>query len=512
MRLREVQQRAPPLERHVHAERKLVRWRHADHLRVPREPVDAHPFAVDGDRHHPRAGRREHVAQRRITGLLDGDGRLARRDQDACEQIERLLRACRDHDVSGRACDRTGERHVPGDRLAQGRASLRFGIVDVRRRYGTQRAGGESAPDLERKRSPIRNPDAEVDAAAVALAYRYQRRRRAPCRTQSRIAARRRGPRVRPRRGRQEVDDLRPGAAARADVALAQQPVVGCHHHVARHPERDRQFAGGGQPDSRLQSAADDGGAQLTMQVAAHLPRGARGEIDRKVECRTVWTHKKYQIWLFYETNGLTYRRSCHDGTGDRHANFDSHTRSGTGGRWRLWPSRRHAGRHRPSSGDIDSRTRSRTCDGRNVPCRDRARPAFDRTSALRWSSRSSPSPSRRLVGSMSSCCACSCRREAPVAPPSPRVRCTRPPGAPPISRSAWRRATIGPSLTYRCTQSAHGERPNRPANQERPGWREARARRGVARQSGLHRAQVFLRRSGLRALWRDLRGCPSIT
>ena len=51
-------------------------------------------LAALAPRHHPRrrqrpqrAGGREHVAQRRIAGLLDGDGGSAGRHQDARQQI-----------------------------------------------------------------------------------------------------------------------------------------------------------------------------------------------------------------------------------------------------------------------------------------------------------------------------------------------------------------------------------------------------------------------------------------
>ena len=127
----------------MNAKRKLVRGRHADHLCRSRQPAHPESFAVDwnGDDPRPRGG--QDVAQWRITRFLDGDGCLAGRYQDACEQVESLLRARGDHDFLRRGGDSARKGDVASDRFAQRQPTLRFAVARSCPGFSAQRAGGK---------------------------------------------------------------------------------------------------------------------------------------------------------------------------------------------------------------------------------------------------------------------------------------------------------------------------------------------------------------------------------
>jgi len=73
-----------------------VRRCYANDARLAWNAIDDQAFGVDGHCGNPRAGRAECRPQRRVARVLEGDHCAARRDEDARQQIEGLLRTGRD--------------------------------------------------------------------------------------------------------------------------------------------------------------------------------------------------------------------------------------------------------------------------------------------------------------------------------------------------------------------------------------------------------------------------------
>ena len=132
---REVEQRPAPVERQRRAGRELVRRRREHQPGRGRQLVDDQPLAVDPDRHHARAVRREHVARQRVAGLLDRH-HVAGRDQHPGDQVEGLLGA-------------VGDQHLVGRRPsppARGRAGARSPRAAAGGRPGRRRPRGRGRP------------------------------------------------------------------------------------------------------------------------------------------------------------------------------------------------------------------------------------------------------------------------------------------------------------------------------------------------------------------------------
>src|SRR5438034_4172064 len=120
-------------------------------------------------------------------------------------------------------------------------------------------------------------------------------------------------------RPREEVRNLRSGPAMRYDIAFGEEEVVRGNHGIARNSERAGQFSRGWQAHTRLQATSHDGGAQLPMQLSHDKTRAVRRQVEREVEDRLYWIHKKYKLWFFSDTNHLIYRRLRHHSYGGSH-------------------------------------------------------------------------------------------------------------------------------------------------------------------------------------------------
>ncbi len=125
---REGDQFPAPFRRHGISQRELVRRRDEDQVDLFRELRDDKSFGIDRDRHDLGAGHFEGAAGKNISGLFNGYRRFSRCNQEAAEQVDRLLRPARDDDVSRVAGDRARQRQVVCDRLPQAFAALRFHI------------------------------------------------------------------------------------------------------------------------------------------------------------------------------------------------------------------------------------------------------------------------------------------------------------------------------------------------------------------------------------------------
>lgn len=172
---RKLEQRHPARERQVHAQRKLMRGRHANHFRIPRQTVDSQPLVVDRNRNDFRARFLEHVRERRITRSFDRDRRRARRDQDAGEEIEGLLSARGDHDVIRMTRNRSCEGDVMSDGFAQRHVPVWFAVPKARPLRPAQRSRGKTPPNRVGKRFPLGHTHPEIETAVLAHADPYQR-------------------------------------------------------------------------------------------------------------------------------------------------------------------------------------------------------------------------------------------------------------------------------------------------------------------------------------------------
>ncbi len=196
--------------------------------------------------------------------LFDQDP-VAGIDQNPGHEVQRLLRSVHDEDTLRRAVDGPRPAQVGGQRPAQRRKALRRAIRERALRRAQQAAGGELAPDVERKALGLREAVAEV----VSHAFRRTRRpwpelHRPPAvdGEPRRGAARGRG-----REGaggaaedflRKFARDVGAGADLAPDVAFGEQLVVGEEYCVARNAAFRRDNARRGQPRPGRQLAGED--------------------------------------------------------------------------------------------------------------------------------------------------------------------------------------------------------------------------------------------------------------
>ena len=154
------QQRRAPGQGHRRAERELVRRRDVHQLRPRGQRGDVEAFAVHRHADDLGAVRREEQLRQPVAGLLDGDP-VARLEQHAAQQVERLLRALGDEHVVGAGAHRAGDADVPGDRRAQARVPARVGVV--REPGGVPQLPREQPPPgFEGEQRGVGDADAEV--------------------------------------------------------------------------------------------------------------------------------------------------------------------------------------------------------------------------------------------------------------------------------------------------------------------------------------------------------------
>jgi hypothetical protein len=110
-------QRDPPWQRHRHAQRELVGRGDVHQPGLVRDRVHDQAFGVDGYGNHACAQGLEQQPRRRVARFLDGHA-VARLQQHASDEVDRLLRPVRDDDVVRVGLYGPGDFEVVGDRGA----------------------------------------------------------------------------------------------------------------------------------------------------------------------------------------------------------------------------------------------------------------------------------------------------------------------------------------------------------------------------------------------------------
>ncbi len=85
----------------------LVRRRDEDHSGVLGKPRGVEAVAIDGDWHQPCSGSAEYLSDAVVVRVFDGDA-VATLDEDAGDEVERLLGAVDDDDFGWIADDGAG--------------------------------------------------------------------------------------------------------------------------------------------------------------------------------------------------------------------------------------------------------------------------------------------------------------------------------------------------------------------------------------------------------------------
>src|SRR5262249_17827470 len=130
------------------------------------EARDVEAQGVDAQRDERNPGRLERLPRARVVRLLHAEA-LARLQQEAGGDAERLLRAVGDEDLLRAAADPAPAGQVLGDRRAQRRQAGRRRVVEIRGRGGTRVAADEARPDRAREVVEGRTPAAEVVVQAA---------------------------------------------------------------------------------------------------------------------------------------------------------------------------------------------------------------------------------------------------------------------------------------------------------------------------------------------------------
>jgi hypothetical protein len=169
---------------------KLVRGRHEGGARPRRRgdaDVDAQAFGVDRDRLQHGIRQHELASRQEIAGILHPHP-VARRQQHADRDVDRLLGAGGDDDLLGIRAHPARRLQILGDGAAQLDEAARIGIAEMLRAERAHRAMRELAPDLDGARIDERAPGVERPFVGLRRrrrefgegARRCRRRRRAP--------------------------------------------------------------------------------------------------------------------------------------------------------------------------------------------------------------------------------------------------------------------------------------------------------------------------------------------
>jgi hypothetical protein len=233
-RPRRLQQLQAPRQRHHHAGRVLMRRTRDQQPRPARQlagrQVQALVIEHGGMRAH--AGRRQHRRKGPVAGTFHQRG-VAPLCQHTGAQINRLVRARRDDDLLRLAHHRARQPQVAGDGLAQRQETRAvLGVARQRQVRLAQVARHQPAPQVERKQAGVghaRHERAGVlaqprRAAGDAFAARGQARH---------VALHVFGRGRRQQRPVHGLLDEGAAAAARAQVVLGDQPLVGQRHRDA---------------------------------------------------------------------------------------------------------------------------------------------------------------------------------------------------------------------------------------------------------------------------------------
>ena len=258
-----------------------MRGRDADQARrgLQRAAGD-HGEALVVDRHgdHPGAGGAQHGPGGRVARLLHPD-RVARIDQHAGGEVERLLRAGSDDHLVGPA--EHGARHgeIVGDGLAQGAVAAGLAADQEGALWPPPAACEQPRPVAERELVELRQAGRERPRPRAVMPEPHQHgaARRDAAMRRARGAGQ---PAPGRRLVRQVGRDERAGADPAVDVALGAQLLERRHHGVARYAKIASQRAGGRQARARLQAALQDRLADREVDLAMQGP--ARRRVDRQ--------------------------------------------------------------------------------------------------------------------------------------------------------------------------------------------------------------------------------------
>ncbi len=244
--------------RHHRRRRKLVmrRQEHRAHFfaREQRfERIDVEPVAIERQRHEPRAGESQHAPRGRIAERFDRHD-IARRDQRACDEIDALLDAARDHQVVGCRDQPARAREHRGELDAQAHVAARIG-----RRQQRAAAMLDRAPERARERTRGKEPHVRRAVRHHQHAGRERAARRARMKQRRERVSRLIGEcRRRVREPWRGFGDERAAADARVDEALGRKLVVTRDDRVAVDFERFGELARAWQRLAGLQAPAAD--------------------------------------------------------------------------------------------------------------------------------------------------------------------------------------------------------------------------------------------------------------
>ena len=134
--------------REYDAGRELVGGRHEHGAGIRRRSdasADVDALRIDGNRMDRRAGGEQGLPRQRINGIFDPDLPVPVR-QDPDDDVDRLLRSRRDHDLFGIAFHRAGGLQIIADGFSKFDRSARVGIAKMARIQRTKGACAELAP------------------------------------------------------------------------------------------------------------------------------------------------------------------------------------------------------------------------------------------------------------------------------------------------------------------------------------------------------------------------------
>ena len=275
---RPLDEREAPAEAHRDARGELVRGRHDGQPRLRVLPCRRDVQALVVHRHAAHAGalRDEVGADAEVARILD-EHFVAIVEQQAADEVDRLLRAGGDHHLLGRARDAARHGQELRDRPAQRHVAGRM-LVGSRGQPGArQRLPREPLPERERKGLQRRHADAEGSGLLRARAPRdLGARDAAPAARKIRVARRSAGAARAPGGGKAGGLLGNVGAVAhpRAEVALELQALHRPQHGVARDAEHLRVLARRRQPRAGLQRTARDGVAQAFVDLLSQRLAG----------------------------------------------------------------------------------------------------------------------------------------------------------------------------------------------------------------------------------------------
>ncbi len=271
-----VQQGESPRQRHRYSERVLVRWRHVHQTRIPWQLVHHYSFVVDRHAAHFRAERLKKKSRRVIARIFNRDS-IARRQQGARDEIERLLRATRDRYVVSRNLHTARDADVSRNRFAQTTMSCRLRVHSSGHRFGTQCTNDQPSPRLVRKQRCVGKTSAKVKLRRLVESSRQCDRipHRARLQRASEPA------RLLLRRAYELVVDVCARSNSGDDEAFTGEAIVCLGDRSARHVERVREVAACGQAIAGSQTAVTNRISYLAIDLATQVL--STDEIDLEV-------------------------------------------------------------------------------------------------------------------------------------------------------------------------------------------------------------------------------------